>query len=495
MNFHLIDALIVGVYLVATCALGIWARRFVEDLEGYVVAGRRVPVSLGIATLVATELGTVTFVYYGELGYVSGFAPFVIGLLAMTAYALVGKTGFMISALRRLRVMTIPEFYEMRYSRGVRLVGGIILFLGGVLNMGVFLKFDGLFLAEVTGLGSGALVWIMSLMLVMVIAYTVLGGMLAIVVTDFMQFVVLGLGMIIATVAVLAKVDLGAMADVVTKQFGRAGVDPFANPRFGWEFIVWIFVVSLASAALWQPGASKALASRSPAVARRVFFWTGLTFAGRAMVPMFWGVAALAYFGAGQPSAGAMPRLLGAVVPTGFLGLLVAGMLAASMSTYSAYLLAWSSVLARDVVACCRATDLSPSATIAVSRVGTVLVGLFLLVFGLWYKVPDTAFQYLYVSGTIYVAGAFGCVAAGIYWRKANTPGALASLVMGAAAPTAFLVLERYRSVLPGWLAWTTDVNLAGLLSFVLAALGMIAGSLLTQRSHPPRQLKMEDES
>jgi Na+/proline symporter len=185
-------------------------------------------------------------------------------------------------------------------------------------------------------------------------------------------------------------------------------------------------------------------------VARKVFFWTGLTFAGRAMIPMLWGAAALAYFGAGLPPANAMPRLLGTVVPPGFLGLLVAGMLAASMSTYSAYLLAWSSVLARDVIATSRRNGLSDRATIRVTRVVAIVIGLFILLFGLWYRIPDTAFQYLYVTGAMYTAGALSCVAAGIYWKRANTVGAFAGLVLGALAPAGFLLLEGQRENLPG---------------------------------------------
>jgi SSS family solute:Na+ symporter len=279
------------------------------------------------------------------------------------------------------------------------------------------------------------------------------------------------------------------MSAAVERSLGVAGTDPLLNPRFGWSFVVWIFVSSLAASALWQPGASKALASESPATARRVFFWTGLTFAGRAMVPMFWGVAALAYFGAGQPSAAAMPRLLGTLVPPGLLGLLVAGMLAASMSTYSAYLLAWSSVLTRDVIGAARTRDLSETTTVMVTRIVAVIIGVFLLVFGLWYRIPDTAFQYLYVTGAMYTAGALSCVGAGVYWNRANAPGAFAGLILGALAPAAFLLLEKFRDQLPASLAFLTDINIAGLLSYVLALLGMIAGSLLTQRSHPPRHL------
>jgi SSS family solute:Na+ symporter len=491
MNFGAVDWVLTVAYLVASVALGIWAKRYVENLAGYMVAGRRVKVSLGVATFVATELGTVTYVYYGELGYLAGFSGFIIGILAMIAYTLVGRTGFVIEGLRRFRVMTIPEFYELRYSRNVRLLGGIILFLGGVLNMGIFLKFDGIFLSEVMGFGPGAIAIIMTVMILIVVSYTILGGMFSIVITDFMQFVVLSFGMLVATIAVLVRVDLASMSAVVATTLGQTGVDPLANPRFGWTFVLWIFVASAAAAALWQPGTSKALASESPEVAKKVFFWTGLTFAGRAMIPMFWGVAALAFFGPGLSSAAAMPRLLGAVVPTGFLGLLVAGMLAASMSTYSAYLLAWSSVLARDVIACSRPKDFQESTTVAVTRVVAGVIGAFLLIFGLWYQIPDTAFQYLYLTGAMYTSGALGVVAAGMYWRKANIVGAYSSLVMGAIAPAGFLILEKSRDALPAWLTFVTDVNIAGILSFILAGLGMIVGSLISQRTSPPKPLTL----
>jgi SSS family solute:Na+ symporter len=462
-------------------------------LSGYLVAGRRIKTSLGVATFAATEIGTITFMYFGELGYVSGFACFVIGPLSMLAYMIVGKTGFIIVPLRRHQVMTIPEYYELRYSRGVRLLGGIILFLGGVLNMGIFLKFDGIFLSEAMGFGPEAISLIMAVMVVIVIAYTVLGGMFSVVVTDYIQFVVLSIGMLVATIAVLLELDLIQLGTMVSQQYGEGGFNPLVNARFGWMFIVWILISNIAAGALWQPGTSKALASESPEVAKKVFFYTSLTFAGRAMIPMFWGVAALAILGAGESSTAAMPKLLGAVTPRGFLGLIVAGMLAASMSTYSAYLLAWSSVATRDVIACVRKRDLNERTTIWLTRAIAFAIGLFLLVFGLWYQIPDTAFQYLFITGAMYTAGALGCVAAGIYWRKANNIGAYCALAMGALAPAAFLILEKSRGSLPSFLSFVTDVNVSGLLSFILAFVGMILGSVLTQKICPPVHLDREE--
>jgi solute:Na+ symporter, SSS family len=489
MNFHAVDWCILVAYLAGTIFVGLRARKYVEDTEGYFVAGRRVKVALGSATLIATEIGIVTFMYFGELGYVSGFSCFVLGIIGFIGYLVIGKTGFIVSGLRSLKIVTIPEFYELKYGKGVRLLGGILLFIGGVLNMGIFLKMDGLFLTQTMGLGGGMLFTVMTIMLVIVVSYTILGGMFSVVITDYIQFVVLSAGMLIATLFVLVHVSWSDMAGAVVSHLGTDGVNPVTNPRFGWSFIVWMLIGSVAISALNQPAASKAFASESPEVGRKVFLYTGITLAGRYMVPMIWGVAALAVFGPGENPALAMPKLLGMVVPSGLLGLMIAGMLAASMSTYSAYMLAWSSVATRDIIGPMTNHAFSERTTIFTTRIITGLIGLFILVFGLLYEIPATAFQYTAITGAMYAAGAFGCVAAGLYWKKSNIIGAYASLGLGAFAPVGFLVLDLIKESLPPQILFLVDVNLSGFLSFFLAVAGMVVGSLLTQHSHPPVQL------
>ncbi len=488
LNFHLIDWIILFFYLGGTVTIGLSAKKYVENLDGYFVAGRKVRVALGTATLIATEIGIVTFMYFAELGYVTGFSCFIIGIIGLTGFVIIGRTGFIVSALRKLNVITIPEFYEVRFGRDVRLLGGIMLFIGGVLNMGIFLKFDGIFLTETIGLGQDVIAIVMIIMLIIVVSYTILGGMFSVVITDFLQFVILSSGMLVATVAILSKINLSQIASAVSQQLGEAGVNPLVNKRFGLIFILWMLISSLATSALWQPVTSKSLASENPEVGRKVFLIAGLTLAGRAMIPMFWGVAALAILPGIDPKA-AMPRLIGMVVPVGFLGLMIAGMLAASMSTYSAYMLAWSSVATRDIIAPLHKQPLSEKRTILLTRIIAMLIGIFLLVFGLFYEIPATAFQYLALTGAMYCAGAFGCVAGGIYWKKANRVGAYCSLIMGAFAPIAFLVLEKFKHILPSGMLFLVDVNISGFLAFILAPLGMIIGSLATQKLNPPISL------
>ncbi len=492
MNFHLTDWLILIAYLSGTVYVGLRARRYVEDMEGYYVAGRRVRVSLGSATLIATEIGVVTFMYFGQLGFLTGFSCFILGVIGFFGYMVIGKTGFIVSGLRRLRVITIPEFYELRYNRSVRWVGGVLLFLGGVLNMGIFLRFDGIFLTETMGLGVQAKAVVMVIMLIIVISYTVLGGMFSVVITDFIQFVVLTLGMLISTVFVLARVNIHSVATAVVRNYGASGLDPITNPRFGWMFIIWMLIGSIAISALNQPAVSKSFASETPEVGRKVFLYTGLTLGGRYMIPMLWGVAALAVYGSHVDSLVAMPRLLGSVVPSGMLGLMVAGMLAASMSTYSAYLLAWSTVATRDIIAPMLRQQLSDKQNVTVTRFIATLIGVFMLVFGLFYQIPSTAFQYLAITGAMYAAGAFACVAGGLYWKKANVVGAYSGLAFGAVAPIAFLFLSLFKSNLPKSMLFIVDVNVSGFLSFVLAAAGMVIGSLATQRRHPPIMVHQE---
>ncbi len=491
MNFTLLDWFIVFFYLAFTISVGLYAKRFVSDLSGYLVAGRRLKIGVGTATMVATELGTVTIMYMGENGYRNGFSALIFGIIILIAYFLVGRSGFIIEGLRKLRVMTIPEFYGIRYSRTVRILGGFILFVGGVLNMGVFLKLDGVFLSHAMGFGDNAVAIIMVLMLFVVGLYTVFGGMISVVVTDYLQFTVLSVSMLVATIFAFRAVSISQIAEAVSHNLGSDGFNPFSNPNLGWTFIFWMLMSNFAAAALWQPGTSRALSAESPKTGKRVFVLASLTFAGRAMIPMIWGIIALTMYPGltGDAAMAAMPRMLGTVLPTGIIGILIAGMLAASMSTYSSYLLAWASVITRDVIWALTNESLSEKVVMNITRIWVVIIGIFLLFFGMFYKMPSSALKYMYITGNMYTAGAISAIGFGLYWKKANNIGAYAALITGAVAPVAFLLLANYENSLPGFISWLANANYSGFISFGFGAVGMIIGSLLTQKISPPKDL------
>src|SRR5438552_14296139 len=100
--------------------VGIIGKRYIGNVSHYLVAGRELGVFIGIATLAATEIGTITFMYYAELGFKTGFASFINGLIAGAVMIFIGRTGFIVRRLRALGLMTVPEFFEVKYSRGLR---------------------------------------------------------------------------------------------------------------------------------------------------------------------------------------------------------------------------------------------------------------------------------------------------------------------------------------------------------------------------------------
>ena len=473
MNFTLLDWGIVAFYVAATLAAGLYGKKYVSGLSDFLVAGRELGTFIGIATLAATEIGTITFMYYAELGYKTGYASFINGLVAGAAMIFIGRTGLIVKRLRALGLMTVPEFFEVHYSRRLRILTGVLVATGGILNMGVFLKVEGTFLALMSGVSLDYLKALMTAILLLELIYTVLGGMVSIVITDFIQFVALSIGTILVTIYSIWVVGWDKMFHAVEKTMGVDGFSPISNPDYGWAYIFFQILLWMAVDTCWQTTAMRTFSTRDPETSRKVFSWTGFIYLGRGMMPMLWGIAALAYLGPNQNSLQAMPIMLSRILPPGVLGLVVAGMLAATMSVNSSYLLGWSSIISQDIVVPLRRKPLSQSAQVKLNRVVNVFVSLFVLFWGVWYTLPGPTYFYLNITGTIYLAGTFSAVIAGLYWKKANTTGGYCAMIVGALVAVSFFFFK-------------VPASYAGAGAFTASAVGMVVGSLIGQRWKKP---------
>lgn len=492
MSFTILDWVIVIAYLAGSLTVGLLGKRFLGDVSHFLVAGRELGLYVGIATLAATEIGTITFMYNAELGYRFGFAAFAAALISGLVMIFVGRTGFIISRFRQLKLMTVPEYFEVRYSRGLRLVTGILVALGGILNMGVFLKIEGEFLTIVSGIPVRYLVAVMTGILMLELLYTVAGGMVSVVITDFFQYALLSIATILVTIYSVHFVGWGNIVHKVTVTMGAAGFSPIASPKFGWTFLAWQILLWVSIVTCWQTTAMRIFSTRSPEISKRVMTWTGFIFLGRGMLPMLWGIAALTLFGSGLLDKGvplpvvnghamapidAMPAMLAQILGPGVRGIVVAGMLAATMSVNSSYLLGWSAVISQDVVLPLRTmmgkAQLSSRAQLLVNRVANLFVSLFLMFWGLYYTPPGAVYLYLNITGTIFLAGAFVSVVGGLYWKRASTLGGYLAMLMGAAG-----------AIIPFFfLHW--NENVTGFAAFGLATVGFFVGSLIGRPSSP----------
>lgn len=501
-HFGWIDGSIVGVYLLATMIAGVAVRKYVGKVEHFLVAGREMNLYLGIASLAATEFGIVTCMYVGQNGLEKGFSGIIPGITMAVAMWVIGRTGFCIKPLRESGVITIPELFEKRFGPRIRWAAGVVIVLGGLLNMGVFLRTGGDFLVSVCNISTEGhnLEIMMTLLLLAVAVYTILGGMLSVLVTDYLQFIVMSAGMLVTSILILASADIGwsKLVETVRTHHGPGGFDPFSNSGMGWPYVAFNAVQNTAAVLTWQTIIQRILAAKDSRTGRQVLTRTSFFFVCRFTIPAVWGIAALAMLTPeqiGDNTLTAMPRFLATFLPVGLLGLLVAAMLAADMSTDSAYMLTWGSIIYNDILAPVHKGRWPDRKGLLVNRAIVAVIGVFLLVYGLWYPLKGNLWDYLAVTGTIYLSSISAMLIACCYWKRANRWGAAGAIIVGAAIPIAYLVVEqavKNYDRLPALRDYVMHPNAphyAGIAAFVLAGAAMVVGSyLMPPEADPHRQ-------
>ena len=473
-NFTTFDWLIVVVYLLVSVGIAFLVKRYAGNMTNFVSAGRAVGTWLGVATLTGTEMGLITVMYSAQKGFTAGFAAFHIGVIAGVVALFIGLTGFIVVRLREHKVLTIPEYYEKRYGRRTRILGGIMLAFGGLLNMGLFLKVGAMFIVGITGMepDGNALKVVMVVLLALVLVYTVIGGMISVVITDYIQFVILSIGLLVAGWLAIKSVGWDNLFETVRTHKGEAGFNPVAaDSSFGFEYIAWMFFLGIVNCALWPTAVARALAMESTASLKQQYTWSSISFAIRMIIPNLLGVCAFVFVLTKAPDLQqlfspvdadveavnnlyAMPIFLGRILPAGLIGLITAAMIAAFMSTHDSYLLCWSTVITQDIIAPLFKERLDNPTRIKITRILIVLIGLYILYWGLFYTGEEDIWDYMAVTGAIYFTGAFSLLFGGLYWHRASSTGAVLALLVGVTAVFGLGPVQDYvHTYIPGSIA------------------------------------------
>jgi SSS family solute:Na+ symporter len=302
-------------------------------------------------------------------------------------------------------------------------------------------------------------------------------------ITDFVQFVVMSAGLLSVTFLILFGIGWEPLRQTVEQRFGAGGFNPLLHPEMGAGYVLFNACLNLAAVLTWQANLQRVLVAKDAATGQRIYTRTAFFFVCRFLIPALWGIAALHALGTAGPAGGvsslhAMPAWLATFLPVGLLGLVIAAMLAAEMSTDSSYVLTWSSVLYNDVIAPWRRPDHTEEAGLRLNRRLVAGIGLFLLVYGLWYPLRGDLWSYLGVTGTIYLASMSTLLIACCYWPRANRTGAIWAIAVGAIIPLGYLIAEQVQPAVrerigPHW---------SGLAAYAGAALAMVVGSLLAKQ-------------
>ena len=465
-------------YYVVVLGIGYWAMRHggSDDLEGYLLGGRKVGPMATALTLQSTSMSGYMFLGAGGLGYTQGywamwFAAGDIGggvLNLSTIGRRMRKLSQMFGAL------TSIEYLENRYpSPAIRLFAGVLtVFLLGFYVLAQLIA-GGKGMALVTGLPYPVA---LAIAVGIILIYTFMGGYLAVAYTDFFQSLVMLVGVLWIAAAALAELGgltaaNNAIGEVDPTLLSMWGKDLGFEGQWGVAIgAVLIFSIGLLG---WPHVVTRHMAMSQPSTARKAGMWATLWNLFFVPTPYLVGILAVLILPNLDDPEMAIFEVARLLLPAAVTGLVMAAIMAAIMSTADSLLLQTGSIASRDLYERFIHPNASERQKVMVSRGLVQAIAVIGYVVALYE--PPTVFSIVIFATSVLGSAFLPAYFCAVWWKKANTAGALSSMVVGA-------------GVAFGWeiagMAATTQMApmTAGVASSITT---MIVVSLLTQRLSP----------
>lgn len=477
MNVELL--IFVFIYLIGTLAIGAWAGTKVKNTADFAVAGHTLPLYMVITTSFATWFGAETvmgipakFVKEGLQGVVED--PFG----ASMCLVFVGL--FFAVRLYRMKLLTIGDFFRRRYGVPVEILCSVM----------IILSYLGWVAAQVTALGlvftilSGGQITHETGMVVgtlLVLVYVMMGGMLAVAWTDFIQMIVLVLGL-----SYIAWYSAGLVGGA-SKVFEYAGQRDWFNilppPTFkDWSFFVAAAITMMLGSIPQQDVFQRVMSAKDDRSAKYGAIIGGLCYLAFAFVPMFIVVAALIQMPEhseelldSDPQR-VLPKMILEHMPFFAQILFFGALVSAIKSCSSATLLAPSTSFVENILRHIR-PDLRDKQLLLAMRITILIFTGLVLTYAILTK-GTSIYELVSNAYQITLAGAFVPLTAGLYWKRATTQGAIFSIFLGVTSWA--LVTFSDNVPLPGFAGLSEEIP-PQLVALTFAIIGMVFGSLAPQ--------------
>lgn len=388
-----LDWIVLVGYLAGTLAVGLLLGKLVKSTRDLFSAGRNSPWWMSGLSAFMTMFSANTFVVWGGIAYTHGLVAVVINLCYGIAAILVGFT--VAGRWSRLDIRSPAEYIERRYGRkalhfytwfmmAYRLVGtGGALYAIALISITVMSEENGASLATPLFLNTAIITFA-----VVIVAYTMVGGLWAVLVTDTLQFIILNLAVLF--VIPLLLLDMGGLGEISTRI--PEGFLSLTSSRYTWFFLAgWVAIHYFMIGAEWA-FVQRFLCVRSPSEARKgTFLFGGLYLFSPflwLLPPLLWRlkvplppdadpVIAL------QMAETAYILSCKSVLPAGMLGLMLAGLFSATASMISSQLNVFSNVLTNDIYRAFDRRGGDERHMLKAGRLFTVLLGVLIAVIAL----------------------------------------------------------------------------------------------------------------
>ena len=510
MTLNLLDWLIVAAAVLLVAGVAVFALRYVKNVSDFLAGGRSSGRYLICNAEGAASLGAITIVGTFEQLYNGGPAVGFWGMIATPVGLMVALTGFVIYRYRETRAMTMAELFEMRYSKRFRVFMGLLAFVSGVINFGIFPAVGARFIVNFCGfpeaLAFGGLhvptfAVVMAVMIGVTLLFVTLGGQLTAIVTDCIGGILSTVFFLVIVVVALWLVGLENIHEAITvRPAGQSFLDPFDTFRLQdfnmWFILIGVFI-GVYSTMSWQGNQgfnASALNPHEARMGRILGQWRNYV---RGAMLVILGLCAyvvmhhpdyatqaasigsqVAEVGGGEMIQRQMtvPVALSHLLPMGIKGMFLAIVIFSIIATDTSYMHSWGSIFIQDVVLPFRKAHLSPEAHIRLLRWSIVGVALFVFCFSLLFRQTEYIFMYFAITGAIYIGGAGSVIIGGLYWSRGTTAAAWSAMIVGSGLSVAAIVLKQVNPAFP------LNGAILGFLA-TLAAIGVyVAVSLATCR-------------
>lgn len=482
-------AVIIG-YFALMIAIGVYFRQFMKQAKDYFTAQNQVPWWLAGVSHYMSSFSALTFVMYAEIAYLYGRVAVTICWVAVPS-CLVAAT-WIAPLWRRARVLTPVEFLERRYNQVMRQLFAWTGFPLRLADDGLKLYAVGVFVSVGAGLPIRSA--IISCGVVMIV-YTFMGGLWAVAVTDFVQFIILIMALLIMLPLAFWR---GGGWEGFLRQIPSPQYIAPVNPPYGWLYVAGFFVLVLLNLNAGWSLVQRFYCVKDEHEARKVgYLACVLNFIGP---PLFFFPLMLA-----RPLIPnlAVPRyayaaMAAKLLPVGMMGLLITAMLSSTMSCLSGEYNVLASVATTDIYQRLFNRSADPRQLLKAGRVMTGVIGLVVMGIAIWVSVfPKTPlFSLMVMIFGIAVAPMMLPLLGGLIFRKLTWRGAVAGFVAGLISGTVMLILQKvYLPKVTGisatWItfdfqAYTIFTNIA------VSVLAMVVCSMFEKRT-PADEAKISD--
>jgi SSS family solute:Na+ symporter len=421
----MLNLAIVIAYFVGIIAVGIYVYRRgrASKVDGFFVANRSGSKLFIIGSLSATIIGSSAIIGMSGLGFERG--------LTGAWWLLVGSIGLFILAaffarkVRSFGLYTLPELAERQYNSQVGLAASVLIVIAWIGVVAAQIVAAGMILSLL--LPSCSPLFLMAISAAVFIIYTALGGQYSIIRTDFVQFIILAVGVLVSLGLLLSQPQVGGLAGLADSLSEGYFSFPVSS-NFGWlDLVSFLFLVG-STYVVGPDMYSRLFCAKNEKTAQSATFSVGLILIPFAFFVVLIGMGAKILFPDILPEQ-AFPTVIAEVLPVGASGLVIAALLATVMSSADTCLLTTSTILTEDIYHRF-SPGLSERKGLMISRIGVVVIGILALLLALSL---GGVIKSMLLAYTVFTSGVVIPVIAGFYRDKlkVNSVGALAAIIGG----------------------------------------------------------------